>query len=177
MMLYSETLQIFRDFIDAGGPVIYVIVLLGFFLWLLIIERYWFILKEHPKQLQDGVHAWIQHRAKNSWRQLQTKKESISVLTLALRQHLSTIKTLIALCPLLGLLGTVTGMISVFDTLALTGTGNARAMADGISQATLPTLAGMVVALSGLYFSADLERRTRNASNRIQEHYHKAAQR
>ena len=44
------------------------------------------------------------------------------------------IKVLIALCPLMGLLGTVVGMVQVFDTLAITGTGSPRAMASGISR-------------------------------------------
>jgi biopolymer transport protein ExbB len=69
------------------------------------------------------------------------------------------IKVLVALAPLLGLLGTVTGMIEVFDVMAITGSGNARAMAAGISKATLPTMAGMVVALSGLFFTSNLERK------------------
>ena len=68
-----------------------------------------------------------------------------------------TIKTLVALCPMIGLLGTVTGMVSVFDVMAISGTGNARAMASGVYRATLPTMAGMVVALSGIYFSVQLE--------------------
>ena len=70
------------------------------------------------------------------------------------------LKTLIALCPLLGLLGTVTGMIEVFDVMAIAGSGNPRAMASGVSRATIPTMAGMVAALSGLYFSARLNRLT-----------------
>ncbi len=64
-----------------------------------------------------------------------------------------------AVCPLLGLLGTVTGMIHVFDVMAIQGSGNARAMAAGISMATTPTMAGMVVALSGLFFSSRLQQR------------------
>ena len=81
----------------------------------------------------------------------------ISEIKLRLSRSLPTIKTLIALCPLLGLLGTVTGMIQVFDVMAITGTGNARAMASGVSMATIPTMAGMVAALSGLYFGARLQ--------------------
>ncbi len=53
---------------------------------------------------------------------------------------------------MLGLLGTVVGMIHVFDVMAVTGNGNARSMASGISQATISTMAGMVIAISGLYF-------------------------
>ena len=62
---------------------------------------------------------------------------------------------------MLGLLGTVTGMIEVFDVMAIAGSGNVRGMAGGISKATLPTMAGMVAALSGLIFSVQLERRAR----------------
>ncbi|MCY4056998.1 MAG: MotA/TolQ/ExbB proton channel family protein, partial [Gammaproteobacteria bacterium] len=60
---------------------------------------------------------------------------------------------------LLGLLGTVWGMVQVFETLTAFGTGNARLMASGVSQATIPTMAGLVAALSGLYFSVWLKQR------------------
>ena len=57
---------------------------------------------------------------------------------------------------MLGLLGTVTGMIEVFDVMA-SGGGNTRGMAAGVSKATLPTMAGMVAAISGMLFSIQLE--------------------
>jgi biopolymer transport protein ExbB len=69
------------------------------------------------------------------------------------------IQTFVALCPLLGLLGTVTGMIDVFQVLAVSGSGNVRAMAGGVSRATVPTMAGMVGALSGVLFVTLLSRR------------------
>jgi biopolymer transport protein ExbB len=65
-----------------------------------------------------------------------------------------------------GLLGTVTGMIEVFDVMA-GGSGNARGMAGGVSKATLPTMAGMVAALSGMLFSIQLERFAREESERV----------
>ena len=65
-------------------------------------------------------------------------------------KNINQIKGLVALCPLLGLLGTVTGMIEVFDVMAYTGTGNPRAMASGVSKATLPTMTGLVISISGL---------------------------
>ena len=49
-------------------------------------------------------------------------------------------------------MGTVTGMIQVFDVMAISGSGNARSMASGGSKATIPTMAGMVGALSGVFF-------------------------
>jgi len=75
------------------------------------------------------------------------------------------IQTFVALCPLLGLLGTVTGMISVFEVMAVSGTGNARSMAAGVSRATIPTMAGMVGALSGVFLVTVL---TRTAKRNIQ---------
>jgi biopolymer transport protein ExbB len=76
----------------------------------------------------------------------------ISEFSMSANQYLSIIKTLVALCPLLGLMGTVTGMIQVFDVMAISGSGTARSMASGVSKATIPTMAGMVGALSGVFF-------------------------
>ena len=76
---------------------------------------------------------------------------------------------LVATAPLLGLLGTVTGMIAVFDVMALTGTGNARLMASGISMATIPTMAGMVTALSGLYFGNLFESKAKVSMAKISD--------
>ncbi len=59
---------------------------------------------------------------------------------------------------MLGLLGTVTGMIEVFDIMAITGTGNARLMASGIARATLPTMTGLVISITGLFAITFLER-------------------
>jgi biopolymer transport protein ExbB len=69
-----------------------------------------------------------------------------------------------------GLLGTVTGMIEVFDVMALTGSGNTRGMAAGVSKATLPTMAGMVAALSGMLFSIQLDRFSRDEAERVADH-------
>ena len=66
-----------------------------------------------------------------------------------------------------GLLGTVTGMIEVFDVMAVAGSGNARGMAAGVSKATLPTMAGMVGALSGMLFQIQLRRFAQSESERV----------
>jgi biopolymer transport protein ExbB len=75
----------------------------------------------------------------------------ISQTNMQINRFLPLIKTLVALCPLLGLLGTVTGMIEVFNIMAVTGGGDAKSMAGGVQQATIPTMAGMVAALSGIF--------------------------
>ena len=81
----------------------------------------------------------------------------ISAVSIEAHRFILVIKTLMAVLPLLGLLGTVTGMIEVFDVMAVAGTGNARLMAGGVSKATIPTMAGLVAALSGLYLVTFLE--------------------
>ena len=74
-----------------------------------------------------------------------------------------------ALCPLLGLLGTVTGMIEVFDVMAISGSGNARSMASGVSKATIPTMAGMVGALSGVFASTWLNRKAKSERTHLED--------
>lgn len=83
-----------------------------------------------------------------------------------LRRYLSLIAVLAAVAPLFGLLGTVTGMMTTFNVIALFGTGNARAMAGGISEALITTQSGLLVAIPGLFMSAFLTRR----ANRLESH-------
>ena len=61
-------------------------------------------------------------------------------------------------------------MIEVFSTLSLTGSNNARLLSDGISRATYPTFAGLVIALSGYYFILLFERRVQRESAALREH-------
>jgi len=67
----------------------------------------------------------------------------------------------------MGLLGTVTGMIEVFDVMALSGSSNARLMAGGVFKATIPTMAGMVAALSGIAFATILPRKSARETARF----------
>jgi biopolymer transport protein ExbB len=91
----------------------------------------------------------------------------VSQVQAKLELRLGPIQTIVKLCPMLGLLGTVTGMIEVFDVMAVAGSGNARGMAAGVSKATLPTMAGMVASISGMLFSIQLSRFAVNESERV----------
>ena len=73
---------------------------------------------------------------------------------------------------MIGLLGTVTGMIQVFEVMAAQGTGDARAMAGGVSAATLPTLSGMVLALSGIYPVSRFEYLLERSTRALRDHMH-----
>ena len=86
-----------------------------------------------------------------------------------LRRHLSVIIVLAAVAPLLGLLGTVTGMMTTFDVIAVFGTGNAKAMAGGISEALITTQSGLIVAIPGLFMGAFLLRRADRLESSLDE--------
>lgn len=160
-------MQWLLDFIAQGGPVLYGIGLVCLALWSLILERLWFFYVDLPKLAKTTQQQWQQRNQHDDWYAKKIRQAYLSRHKQAADKNLSTIGILIAICPLMGLLGTVTGMIHVFDVLAATGTGNARAMADGISRATIPTMAGLVVALTGLYFNNRFKRLSSRAERKL----------
>tara|TARA_Y100001958_G_scaffold159484_1_gene161208 strand:- start:6238 stop:6792 length:555 start_codon:yes stop_codon:yes gene_type:complete len=154
-----EAVRGVRDFLELGGNVLLVIMLSTLALWALIYERYSFFRSDFKQLSARYIADWKARKERKSWMAQRIREMMISDAELKAQANLSYIKVLVALAPFLGLLGTVTGMVEVFDVMAVTGSGNARAMAAGISKATLPTMAGMVVALSGLFFTSGLERK------------------
>ena len=139
------------DFFDRGGPVIIVLFVLAIVMTTLLIERLFFFISELKDLSDTSVQEVSAYKDVNSWVLNKIKSKNISVINVAANRNLLLIQGLIALCPLLGLLGTVTGMIEVFDIMAITGTGNARAMASGIAKATLPTMTGLFISIVGLF--------------------------
>ncbi len=156
-----------RDFMETGGSVLRVVAAVTFGMWLLILERYWFFGWVHPKTADRIQSEWYARQDHQRWYAQQIRQMLLTEVDLELDRGLQIIKSLVALCPMLGLIGTVTGMIEVFDVMAIAGTGNVRGMAGGVSRATLPTMAGMVAALSGLIFSVQLERRAKRESQQM----------
>lgn len=158
-----------RAFLAMGGPVLWVIAAVAAAIGFLVTERYWYLLRIFPTEVRACCEVWqdASRRRGNTARHIRTAL--VSEARIRLNRSLPLIKTLVAICPLLGLLGTVTGMIQVFDVVASLGTGNARAMAAGISRATLPTMAGMVVALPGLYFCLQLEHQLKRSVDQLSD--------
>jgi biopolymer transport protein ExbB len=163
-------IEVVGDFMESGGDVLWAICAVTFWMWAMIIEREWYFHLVYPKDLAKTLEQWNARSDHVSWYAHQIRRRMISELSEKLNQSLSQIKTVVALCPLFGLLGTVSGMIQVFDVMALAGNGNPRAMASGVSMATIPTMAGMVAALSGLYFIHQLERFAQMESQKAADH-------
>jgi biopolymer transport protein ExbB len=170
LLLEFEPIAAVRAFLERGGDVLLVIGAVTFLMWTLILERLWYFRMVQPGEVKRVMGAWLARSDHESWYAEQMRKMMISEVRIELNQGIRIIKTLIALCPLLGLLGTVTGMIEVFDVMAIAGSGNTRAMASGVSKATIPTMAGMVAALSGMIFVLQIERFAMHETERVADH-------
>jgi biopolymer transport protein ExbB len=181
----------FLGYMQTGGIVMWPLAAVSLVMWLLIVDRVLFIRRLHRKVMSfqtawehvkigrfpesrqyDGALALLVTRfiqARSGDRQLDRYilDEIVIRFNRSLVDRLAVIGVLAAIAPLLGLLGTVTGMITTFDVLAIFGTGNAKAMAGGISEALITTQTGLMIAIPGLYMKGFLDRRARNLMKRI----------
>jgi len=170
MQFVVDAFEAVGDFMAMGGDVLTWIAVIIFGMWLLIVERFIYY-NTGLKQLGvDTLAAWEARPERRSWNAHAVRDALISRYSMAANQSVPVIQTLVALCPLLGLMGTVTGMIEVFDVMAVSGTGNARSMASGVSKATIPTMAGMVGALSGVFLQTMITRTVERKVEYIEEH-------
>lgn len=165
--------------IESGGVIAWIIVLLGIFTLLMILARTSFLLTAGsrtdrlitqlaPMIEQGWLDEAIQHCKKNhgaaarvlaaTVRNLDKKKEHLEDIisesllheTPFLDRFGSAILVFATVAPLLGLLGTVTGMISTFDVITEFGTGDPRMLSGGISEALVTTKLGLIVAIPAL---------------------------
>lgn len=158
-----------RGFFELGGPVLYGIFAVTAVMWALIVERLWYFLGVLPQEIRSAEGVWAAGLRDGSWSARSLRRLILSEVGLGAERNLRLIQTLMQILPLLGLLGTVWGMVQVFETLTVFGTGNARLMASGVSQATIPTMAGLVAALSGLYLSAWLRQRAKRKMEELED--------
>lgn len=140
-----------NQFMSMGGHVLWWLLAFVALFWLVAVERFIYLFISFPKQQKQWLNAWNKRSDHHSWFARKQRDAWLSEAHLALFQNVNLLKLLIALFPMVGLLGTVTGMITVFDVLATQGTAQPKLMASGISMATLPTMAGMVAALAGVF--------------------------
>jgi biopolymer transport protein ExbB len=169
MQFLVDAYEAIRAFLELGGPVLRIIGVVILIMWILILERLIFFRTGLKALIKQAFNEWERRPERKSWHAHQIRAKMISHVKIAAEQSLPMIQTLVALCPLFGLMGTVTGMISVFEVMALSGTSNARSMAAGVSRATIPTMAGMVGALSGVFFVTILTRSAKRNLNLLED--------
>ena len=169
MIWFYQATSAIRDFMELGGDVLWAIMFVLFLMWTFILERLWYFYRVHPARKRAIVQVWEGRSDTTSWYAKRIREGMVSEAALDLKQNIGLIRALIAICPLLGLLGTVTGMVTVFDVMAYSGGGNARAMAGGVSMAAVPTMAGMVAALSGVYFGTWLQHKAQVETESLED--------
>ena len=176
------------EIVQAGGWLMIPIILCSVISAAICVERFWTLRANQiaPRNLLAQVWNWIKNNeldtkrlrelrsgsplgqilaagVTNHRRGRDVMKESIeevaSHVVHELERYLNTLGTVAAITPLLGLLGTVIGMIRVFTSIKLEGTGNAAVLAGGISEALITTAAGLTVAIPSLFFYRFFQRR------------------
>jgi biopolymer transport protein ExbB len=176
------------EMVRSGGYLMIPIILCSIVAAAICVERFWTLRASQvtPKNLLAQVWIWLRDNQLdnkrlrdlragsalgevlaaglgNSRRGRDVMKEAIeeaaSHAVHELERYLNTLGTVAAIAPLLGLLGTVIGMIQVFASIQLEGTGNAAALAGGISEALITTAAGLTVAIPSLFFHRFFQRR------------------
>ena len=169
MYAITEAFNTLRDFMSAGGSVLWLIAILAAFMWAIILERIWYFNAGHKVYMDELKSEWDSLSDHTTWKADAIKEKLISQARTEVNRYLPLINTCVALAPLFGLLGTVTGLIEVFQVMAFTGGGDARSMAGGVSKATLPTMAGMTTALSGVFATIYLNSARNREENLIKD--------
>jgi biopolymer transport protein ExbB len=139
------------DLVEGGGPFVAWIFLTCILLWGLVLERYFYFSRVLPQEFAESLASWRARTDHQSWCAHQIRKAMISRFRAGMTTNLRLMRVLVPLAPLLGLIGTVSGMLEVFDSMAMRGSADARTMASGVSHAMICTLTGLAVSITGLY--------------------------
>jgi len=182
LSLLIQTPNIFER-ISQGGIIGYIILLFLFFGLLLSVQKHLKlieqerlldlqinsneILKNNP--LGEIMQVFLKFKDQNQETLELKMEEAVVKQTSHLRKGFGTIKLLSSIAPLLGLLGTVTGMILTFQSITLFGTGDPKLMAGGISQALVTTALGLMVAIPLVFIHNFLSGRANDLINVFEE--------
>ena len=172
-----------QERVDQGGPVGYVILAIGAIGLLIALERFislFLVSSKVKRQVKTDVASndnplgrvmLVKDQNKNADTETLELKLSERILAEVpkLTNRLTLIKIISVVAPLIGLLGTVTGMINTFQAITLFGTGDPKLMAGGISQALVTTVLGLVVAIPMVFISTLLNTLSRGIINTLQQ--------
>lgn len=154
-----------------GGPVVDWIFVTCVVMWAIVLERWWYFHRLFPREAEQMINRWQARPERSSWSAHQIRRAMISRLNAGMTANLQILKVIVPLCPLLGLLGTVAGMLDVFDSMAARGSADARSMANGVSEAMICTLSGLAVSITGLYPVYYFQRRARLETERLADRF------
>lgn len=170
------------DHLRNGGMIMLPIGLLALILWWLVFLKACELLnlikckrtpEESLRHEQDDwqtsiARDYLSSRSGNEELDVQLSRVLVNRYAGVAKKGIPTILVLAATAPLLGLLGTVTGMVDTFQVIAQFGTGNAKGLAAGISQALITTQSGLIVAVPGMVVGGLLYRRVNKLKVRME---------
>jgi biopolymer transport protein ExbB len=156
---------------ELGGPIVDWIFVTCVVMWCIVIERYWYFNRILPRDSAQSLATWQQRSEHTSWKARQIRRALISRLNAGMSANFQVLRVLVPMAPLLGLVGTVSGMLNVFDSMAARGSADARSMANGVSEAMICTLTGLAVSISGLYPVFYFKRKVRLETERLAEKF------
>ncbi len=180
------------DYFYRGGPLMVPIILISLIMWVLILlklQSVWAVnqrdmgiaealeVVRERRLVEDFFGTPLCHVVGHFIESMSlVRRDNLALLnslisreTERLGRHINYIYALASIAPLLGLLGTVQGMISTFDAISIYGTGNPRALANGIAEALITTQSGLFVSIPGLFMAGFLRRRIFLISQRLDE--------
>jgi biopolymer transport protein ExbB len=169
--VFASPLDTFHNMRELGGPVVNWIFLACVLMWSIVIERVWYYRKVLPVETKRTLGEWLARSNRHSWTSHQVRRAMISRLNAGMAANMQVLRVLVPMCPLLGLLGTVGGMLEVFDSMAARGSADARSMASGISEAMICTLSGLAVSITGLYPVYYFRRRMRHETELLADKF------
>ena len=190
-----EIFSAFWRLVETGGPLMIPIGLISLWMWILIVLKAEWLFRANRRPLLVGealrclqeekplgepvycpraqaLRFFLEHYYRGK-RLLSGEADQLFFQVAVRRQveglyrHIPAIMVLAAAAPLLGLLGTVTGMVETFRVIGIYGTGNAQAMASGIKEALITTQAGLLVAIPGVLAGQAMRRRIRTMHQNI----------
>ncbi len=188
-------MQVFFDIFDyfyRGGPLLLPIIFVSLIMWVLILLQLQTVLVVSRSDISlDAALTAVRKQALSGnfpgvpLAQIvtrfiagmgQVRADNVSLLNVLVDResarlgcYINYIYALASIAPLLGLLGTVQGMIVTFDAISVYGTGNPGALANGIAEALITTQSGLFVSIPGLFMAGFLRRRVLRISQRLNE--------
>jgi len=155
------------ELIIKGGPVLYLLFFLTLLIFTVLINKYYFVFVDKELWYKEKLDIFYSDFPPSKIKLYNVEKTFLSEFKRDSLSNIRLLDGLIGMCPMIGLLGTVYGMIEVFEVLSFLGTGNPRAMSSGVAKATIPTMASMVITLFGLYFRQDLTQRISKTTDKM----------